>query len=92
MPMGPIRPEDGDSLFVPNLLTTHDQLQIIGEMIKQVQAELFRLEVTQAMNGHKESEVVPGSSQQYVKQREILESGLLRLQNAYPDHINLLKG
>lgn len=91
MPIDPIRPEDG-GLDVPLLLSTSDQLGMIGEMVRQVQSELFRLEVTQAMNGHRTSDVVPGATQTYAHQRDILELGLYRLQNAYPDHIKLLKG
>jgi hypothetical protein len=77
---------------MPALLGVQDRAQMVAEKIKQVQAEMFKLELVQAMNGHVASDLVPGSDQTYGEQRQVYTAGLLKIQDAYPDLVDLIRG
>jgi hypothetical protein len=44
------------------------------------------------MNGHVASDLVPGSDQTYGEQRQVYTAGLLKIQDAYPDLVDLIRG
>lgn len=90
--MAAIRLEEDAELKIPSLLSTGDRLQVIGEKIKQIQVEIFRLEVIQKMNGHKNSDLVPGADQTYDTQRTVYIDGLKRIEICYPDYVDLILG
>ncbi len=87
-----IRLEEGDTPFVPSMLTRRDEFTIIGEQVKQIQAEMFRLEVIMHTNGHREIDLVPGSDQAYKTQFDVYKAGLKRIEVCYPDFIDSLLG
>jgi hypothetical protein len=63
---------------------------MVAEAVKQIQAECFRLEVTQTLNGHRHTDSVPGSNLSYGEQRKTYESGLERLKVCYPAYIDII--
>lgn len=65
---------------------------MVADAIKQIQAEIFRLEVTQTLNGHKHTDQVPGSQVSYEEQRNLYNSGLERLQVCYPMYTEIIGG
>lgn len=87
-----IRLEDDQEFRTPSLLTVNDRLQVIGEKVKQIQVEMFKLEVVQKMNGHRDDDLVPGSDQTYVAQMNVYSDGLKRIEIGYPDYIDLMLG
>jgi hypothetical protein len=87
-----IRLEEEDAPRLPSLLSAQEKFSIIGEQVKQIQAEMFRLEVVQRMNNHRESDLVPGSDQTYQAQLDAYHSGLKRIEVCYPDFIDLVLG
>ena len=87
-----IRPEYSDGLEeLPRLITMADEVLIVGEAIRQIQIELFRLEVNQRMNGHSNTDLMPGSERTYVQEQDVYNVALQRLMLAYPDVISNLK-
>jgi hypothetical protein len=87
-----IRPEYSDGLEkLPRLITMADEVLIVGEAIKQIQVELFRLEVNQRMNGHSDADLMPGSERTYVQEQDVYNIALQRLMLAYPDVISNLE-
>jgi len=86
-----IRPEISGDVELPRLITLADEALIVGEAIKQIQVELFRLEVNQKMNGHSNTDLMPGSERTYVQEQDVYNVALQRLMIAYPDVISNLK-
>jgi len=86
-----IRPEISGDVELPRLITLVDEALIVGEAIKQIQVELFRLEVNQKMNGHSNTDLMPGSERTYVQEQDVYNVALQRLMLAYPDVISNLK-
>jgi len=86
-----IRPEISGDVELPRLITLADEALIVGEAIKQIQVELFRLEVNQKMNGHSNTDLMPGSERTYVQEQDVYNVALQRLMLAYPDVISNLK-
>lgn len=86
-----IRPEISGDVELPRLITLADEALIVGEAIKQIQVELFRLEVNQKMNGHSSTDLMPGSERTYVQEQDVYNVALQRLMLAYPDVISNLK-
>lgn len=78
------------STALPDLVSTNERVTIVAEAIKQIQVETFRLEVTQTLNGHKHTDVVPGSSLSYDEQRDVYKLGLGRLNICYPTYIEII--
>ncbi len=87
-----IRLEDEGVPSIPSVLSEQDKFQIIGDQVKQIQAEMFRLEVVQKMNGHRGSDVVPGSDQTYSVQSEAYSTALKRIEVCYPEFTNTVLG
>lgn len=87
-----IRPEEDDAPRIPSMLSSQDKFRIIGEQVKQIQAEVFRLEVVMRMNGNREGDLVPGSDQTYKTQLDVYMAGLKRIEVCYPDFTDLMLG
>lgn len=81
-----------DASRIPSMLSAQDEFRIIGEQVKQIQAEMFRLEVIMRMNGNRESDLVPGSDQTYKAQLDVYMAGLKRIEVCYPDFTDLMLG
>ena len=79
-----------DNMKLPQLVSNNDKAYIIVEVVKQIQAELFRLEVTQTTNGHRYTDVVPGSQSSYDDQRNFLNASLNRIQVCYPEYVDII--
>lgn len=74
------------------MLTEQDRFNIIGEQVKKIQAESMRLEVLMRMNGHRDSDAVPGSDQTYKVQFDAYQTALKRIEVCYPDFTDLVLG
>lgn len=87
-----IRLEEEDTPRIPSLLSAQDEFGIVGEQVKNIQAEMFRLEVIRHMNGHSDNNLVPGSDQTYGAQLDTYQAALKRIEVCYPDFTQAVLG
>ncbi len=77
---------------LPSMLSAQDKFGLVGEQVKQIQAEIYRLEVVQRMNDHREDDLVPGSDQTYRMQYNTYNSALKRIEVCYPEFTDTILG
>jgi hypothetical protein len=87
-----IRPEDQEAPTLPNLLPFQEQCQIVHDMAKDVQAQLFRAAVVQEMNALTDDDLLPGQTFTCAQHRELLQATLARIEAVYTHHVTAIRG